>query len=195
MTAVTLPNTGLQAGFTAGESGWDDEMNRNLRVLDALVQAQVVDKDLSTPPVAPTGGQVYIVGPAPTGAWATHAGKLAIRMVGDDLTAAWTFVTPKAGWKVFVVDESAEYRYSGSAWAIVTSSFASYEADFGDGAAVEYSINHSLGTRSVHVTVIRNAVPYDEVLVDVQHTSTNEIKLVNFVVAPTLNQFKVYVSK
>ena len=116
MTAITLPNSGLAAGYVNEESGWGAGMNANLRALDALVQARVIDKDLSAPPASPTSGALYIVGAAPTGAWAGNAGKLALWQAGDDLTAAWRFITPKSGWLVFVVDENQYYRYDGAAW-------------------------------------------------------------------------------
>ncbi len=195
MTAITLPNSGLAAGYIDGEAGWGAAMNRNLRVLDLLVQPRVLDKDLNAPPASPASGDAYIVGPVPTGAWATHAGKLALWQAGDDMASAWAFVTPKASWRAFVVDEAIEYRHTGVAWVADAGTFASFTADIGDGASAEFTVTHNLGTRAVHVTVYRNAAPYDEVVVDVQHTTVNSIKLVNFAVAPSLNQFNVVVSK
>lgn len=120
MTAQTLPNTTLAAGFSENETGWSAPMNRNLRVIDALVNGRVVDKDLNAPPGSPAAGSMYIVGSAPTGAWAAQAGKLAVWAAGDDLSSQWIFVTPKSGWRVWVIDEAADYRYT-SAWAIIAS--------------------------------------------------------------------------
>ena len=135
MTAVTLPNVGIQAGFTEGESGWSAAMNRNLRAVDALVQPRVVDKDLTAPPSA-SAGDVYIVAASATGDWAGQDGKLAIWCVGDDLASEWVFVTPKSGWFVWVVDESKVYRYTGSAWVIYTASASVAAADITDGTPV-----------------------------------------------------------
>jgi len=70
---------------------------------------------------------------------------------------------------------------------------ATFAANVGDGVNVSYVITHNLGTRDVDVTVYRNATPFDEVIVDVQHTSTNTITL-GFTTAPTTNQFRVKVS-
>jgi hypothetical protein len=67
-----------------------------------------------------------------------------------------------------------------------------YAANFGDGSSVSYTITHGLGTQDVQVTVYRNAAPNDEVIVDVQHTSTNTITLL-FSTAPAMNQFRVVV--
>jgi hypothetical protein len=195
MTAVTLPNNGIKSGFLLGESGWDDEMNKNLRLLDALVHARVVDKDLSAPPGSPAPASMYIVGASPTGAWAGQAGKLALWQVGDDIASAWTFIAPSNDWKVYVVDESTSYRYTGTAWVSDAGTFGSYSASFGDAASAVFPIVHGLGSRNVHVTCYRNAAPYDQVVVDVQHTDANTITLTGFTLPPALNQFTVYVSK
>ena len=48
--------------------------NEALRVLDALVQLAVLDKDLATPPGSPAAGARYIIGAAPTGAWSRACG-------------------------------------------------------------------------------------------------------------------------
>jgi hypothetical protein len=110
MPGAALQNVGLIAGWVLGEEPWGDEMNANLRALDALIQGRVLDKDLTAPPGAPAAGDAYIVGAAATGDWATHDGKIA-RYSGT----AWEFYTPKAGWAVYVVDESVQYLYT-TAW-------------------------------------------------------------------------------
>lgn len=119
MAAITLPNIGLKAGYPEGDNTWGADMNRNLRILDALANMRVLDKDLTTPPVSPTAGETYIVATGATGAWAGQDAKLAIWEVGDDLvTPAWFFVTPKSGWRTYVVDEDERYQY-GTSWALV----------------------------------------------------------------------------
>ena len=67
-----------------------------------------------------------------------------------------------------------------------------FAANIGDGSNVAYVVTHSLGTRDVQVKVYRNGTPWDEVIVDVAHTSTNTIT-VSFSTAPTSNQFRVLV--
>lgn len=73
-------------GFRTGDSyGVAGQMNlrgilTNLMAVDlggnasGIVQIQGV---LSAPPVSPSSGQAWLIGPASTGAWATHEGKLA----------------------------------------------------------------------------------------------------------------------
>lgn len=116
MTAQVLPNLGLSSGYMVGEDGWQAPMNANLRMSDALTQPRVVDKDSGTPPGSLTPGVLYIVGPSATGAWAGNEGKLALVQTGDDTPSLWRFITPKSGWRVYVIDEAKYYRHNGSAW-------------------------------------------------------------------------------
>ncbi len=74
----------------------------------------VLDKDLSTPPGAPTTGDRYIVGGSPTGDWVGQANALA-----EWDGAAWTFDAVASGDSVHVADESRMYRYNGSAWEVI----------------------------------------------------------------------------
>lgn len=126
MTAVTLPNTGIKAGYLPGESGWSDSVNQTLRALDALVQARAIDKDLLAPPTI-VSGAVYLIPALATGAWAGKTGQIAIGQAGDDLASAWLYVVPKKGWRIYVSDESTPYEYNGTAWVV--------QASGGSGAA------------------------------------------------------------
>lgn len=193
MTAVTLPNTGLKAGWTAGESGWAADWNKNLRALDALVQARVLDKDLNTPPGSPASGALYIIGPVPTGAWAGVPGKLALYQAGDDAPDAWAIVTPKAGWSVYVADEDLRYTYDGAAWAPPAKTV--HTQTIGDGSNTSITVTHDLGTRHVHVTVYRNGTPWDTVACDVARPSVDTVELSGFSATPTLDEFSVVISR
>lgn len=101
--------------ITVGQAGKELTHNQALGILDQLVQARVADKDLSTPPGSPADGAMYIVGAAPTGAWSSKATQLAYWLSS---VAAWSFIVPAAGWRVWVTDESKWYQYSGSAWVV-----------------------------------------------------------------------------
>ena len=197
MTAQTLPNLGFSAGYLDTELGWGAATNKNFRIADALIQARVVDKDLLAPPGSPVAGSLYIVaGPTPTGAWAGQAGKLALWQVGDDLVSAWLFITPKEGFRVYVDDENTRYEYNGTAWgAVAGDGVSKYAANIGDASAATFAVVHNLGTRDVHVTVYRNATPWDTVIVDVARPDANTVQISGFAVAPALNQYRVVVSK
>lgn len=62
----------------------------------------------------------------------------------------------------------------------------------GNGTATTYTVTHNIGSASTVVTVNRVASPYDEVECEIIHTSVNAV-IVNFNVAPTLNQYNVTV--
>lgn len=84
----------------------------------------VIDKDVSVPPVSPIEGDTYIVGPAPSGAWASRANCLAGYFGGawvflPDRTTAGAIITPglrNRGLMVFVRDEEIFYVWGGTAW-------------------------------------------------------------------------------
>lgn len=65
-------------------------------------------------------------------------------------------------------------------------------ADIGDGAATSYVVNHNLGSRDVHVAVYANSGSYDEVVTDVEHTSTTAVTI-RFASAPANNAYRVVV--
>jgi hypothetical protein len=97
--------------------------NEALIMLQALAQG-VIDRAINTPPGSPTSGDSYIIGAAPTGAWAGKANKIAIywsnawRFV-PDVDSAGTDIPIGArheGLKVWVRDEDKLYVWSGSAW-------------------------------------------------------------------------------
>ncbi|MEN9850999.1 MAG: hypothetical protein RL128_1162, partial [Pseudomonadota bacterium] len=85
--------------------------NEALMQLDLLVQLTVADRTRTAPPPGPVEGQRHIIAPAPTGAWAGQAGKIALWLDG-----AWQFVTPLTGWRAWVTAETVELAFTGSAW-------------------------------------------------------------------------------
>lgn len=86
--------------------------NEALRLLDITVQLAVLDRDLNTPPATPQEGDRYIVGPAPTGAWAGRANQIAAFWGG-----VWAFVAPGNGWLARLIDESVTLVHQGGVWS------------------------------------------------------------------------------
>lgn len=114
MPGTAQPNIGLLEGYTSGEDGWGADMNANLRKMDCLIQARVLDKDLTAPPASPTNGDAYIIAAAPTGAWSGQDTKIARWYATGGV---WEFYTPRSGWRVYVVDEAIFYTFNGTVWA------------------------------------------------------------------------------
>ena len=52
-----------------------------------------------------------------------------------------------------------------------------FEADLGDGSATTFNCDHNFNTRAVHVTIYRNASPYDEPLVYITHSTVNRVTI------------------
>ena len=107
-------NLGLMVNADTGEVH-DVALRGFLRGIDGLVQPNVKGYLTNTPPGSPTDGAVYIIGAAPTGAWAGKAGKVA-RWYANDGT--WDFYTPKNGWMLESNSAREVYRYTGGAWEI-----------------------------------------------------------------------------
>ncbi|WP_321339753.1 DUF2793 domain-containing protein [uncultured Cohaesibacter sp.] len=86
--------------------------NEALRMLDALVQLSVLDRDLSAPPDAPADGARYIVADGASGAWTGWDGSVAAYQDG-----AWIEFVPLAGWLAWLEDESKLLCYDGAGWS------------------------------------------------------------------------------
>ena len=86
--------------------------NEALRMLDALVQLSVLDRDLSAPPDAPADGARYIVADGASGAWTGWEGSVAAYQDG-----AWVEFVPLAGWLSWLEDESKLLCYDGAGWS------------------------------------------------------------------------------
>jgi hypothetical protein len=67
-----------------------------------------------------------------------------------------------------------------------------FTTTIGDGNATSFTVTHNLGTRGVMVSVYNAASAYEEVVVDVEKTSTNTIT-VKFAEAPANNAYVVAV--
>ncbi len=113
---TTTPHLSLALVETA-QAQKEVTVNEALMRLDALLNTGAIDKDIATPPVSPTAGDVYIVAPSPTGAWAGKAGQVAY------FDQVWQFISPREGATLWVNDEDSLYiYYGGGAWGRVARS-------------------------------------------------------------------------
>jgi hypothetical protein len=85
--------------------------NEALLRLDGLVHLSVASRVAASPPAAATDGTRFLVAPAPAGAWAGQAGRLAMAQGGG-----WLFLTPRRGWRLWVEDERKLLLFDGDAW-------------------------------------------------------------------------------
>lgn len=113
-------------------------VNEALRVLDALCNLTIIDRNLTSPPGSPGEGDCYIVASTGADGWAGH--DLEIAFYAD---SAWQFVTPRNGWKAFIVDEQ-QFVY----WSTDASPDAWVDMPGYGGSSVGVSAEGSLvGTR------------------------------------------------
>ena len=89
--------------------------NDALRLLDAMVQLSVLDRDLTAPPASPADGDRYIVAQGATGLWA-----------GWDLNVTtwvdgvWMRLVPRPGWLAWIADEATCAVWTGTIWKLVS---------------------------------------------------------------------------
>lgn len=79
-------------------------VNDNLAMADALIQIAVKDMFVNTPPGSPAGGDRYVVGGSPTGAWVGKSYKIA-----HSLNGTWRFYDPKPGMQAYSYAQNAVY--------------------------------------------------------------------------------------
>lgn len=85
--------------------------NEALRLLDAMVQLSVLDRDLTSPPVSPSDGDRHIVASGASGLWAGWDLNVAFWVDG-----VWMRLVPRPGWLAWIADEAVFVVWSGSAW-------------------------------------------------------------------------------
>jgi hypothetical protein len=102
------------AELEAAQAQPEITVNEAVRMLEAAISIDVLDKDLATPPASPPSTARYLVPDVgATGAWAAMANKIAFLM-----GTVWVGLTPRVGWIVYVVDEDERYEWTGSAWVV-----------------------------------------------------------------------------
>lgn len=97
----------------AGQAQKEMTVNEALQRLDLVAQARVAAVGLNAPPGAPAAGEVWVVGDAPTGAWAGRAGTLAGWTAGG-----WRFVGPVDGMRVWSAADGCEAIWRAGAWRL-----------------------------------------------------------------------------
>lgn len=119
-------------------------LNDGLRRLDALVHLSVGSATRTQPPATPQNGARFLVAADPAGAWADHAGEIAIY---ED--TGWQFVAPMPGWRLWEEDTKSLKVFDGACWVSpgqpelsgVSIARAEFVTDFSDPAPVQPAID------------------------------------------------------
>lgn len=115
MASTLDPRGGIYYGWDLGESGWQPQMDANLkRISRVALHLSVLDRNLSAPPGSPANGDAYIVGASATGAWAGYDDYLA---VWDGPVSAWALYQPRIGWIAYIEDEQVLSAYKVAGWS------------------------------------------------------------------------------
>jgi len=90
-------------------------MNEALARLDMAAAARVETMALMSPPAAPVEGDAHLVPSGATGAWVGQDGNVAVFLNGG-----WDFITPWAGWRLWVGSEPGFAVYDGADWRVTS---------------------------------------------------------------------------
>jgi hypothetical protein len=91
----------------AGQAQKEFFVNQALALTDALLHP-AIEGEADDPPAAPEEGESWLVGAAPSGAWAERAGCLASFQAGS-----WVFAEPRDGLRVLDRATGQDIRYRG----------------------------------------------------------------------------------
>jgi len=99
---MTTPKLGMDE-VAASQSQPEVPINASLRLLDVLVQCNVLSQ-VAALPGSPSEGDAYIL-------TATTGGGSAADIAY--YSGGWNFISPQLGWMAYVIDEAARYEFVG----------------------------------------------------------------------------------
>jgi hypothetical protein len=97
--------------LSAGQAQKEVAHNESLQTLDSLVGCAVEQEPVNPPPASPAVGSCYMVGDAPTDAWAGNAHAIAAFTSGG-----WRFVAPFDGLTAYIRSSGNWAVYRAGAW-------------------------------------------------------------------------------
>lgn len=107
---ITFPSSSPRYGLPllfAAQAQKEFFVNQAHALADALLHP-AIEGEANDPPAAPAEGETWLVGEAPTEAWADRAGSLASFQAG-----AWVFIQPRDGLRVLNCASGQDLRFHG----------------------------------------------------------------------------------
>ncbi|WP_424966925.1 DUF2793 domain-containing protein [Dinoroseobacter sp. S375] len=90
-------------------------VNESLIRLDAVAQLVLQSISEITPPSDASDGEVYAIPAGAEPPWNAATGQLALRSNGG-----WEYITPRAGWQAWIVEEQGMFRFDGTDWVALS---------------------------------------------------------------------------
>ena len=115
MADTTTPIMAL-TDVVEAQAGAAARMNKNMRIVEAMVNLAIIDRDLTAPPGGESDGDCYLVASGGTGDFSGEDGNIAI----FSSTLGYLFQTPFEGVVGRVLDENIRIEYDGAAWQTLT---------------------------------------------------------------------------
>ncbi len=102
----------------ADGSTYGNNMRQFLRMIQALLQANVINLTTANPPANPANGATYIVAAGATGVWTGQENNIAFWTLDNPNAAGgeWDFWPPLKGWMVGNQADGSIYQYNGTEW-------------------------------------------------------------------------------
>lgn len=124
MTTPQAPNVGIYYGWTLGESGYNVQLDSNLKAIDALLMIGILSATTTAPPGSPTAGDRYLIPASATGDWATYDGSIAIWN-----GTAWEIFPTKSTWTVIALDTGQRWVNEAGTWVLWATLLGTYADD------------------------------------------------------------------
>lgn len=124
-------------------------LNESLIALDQLVQARVLSRSLMTEPPMPVEGQSWILPATSSG---PHWQGFGANVLASFVEGAWRCVSPKVGWRVWVIDEKRLVVWSGLQWEYVNQDRVAKSGDSMSGPLGLPSAGLQVGEKDLHIT-------------------------------------------
>ena len=119
-------------------------MNEALARLDMAAAARVETMALASPPANPSEGDAHLVPAGATGDWSGQDANVAVFLNGG-----WDFITPWAGWRLWVASVPGFAVYDGADWQVVSQPISPGGAL---SALRQVEIDHLVGAGATSVT-------------------------------------------